>query len=418
MQEQEAIQFSTLHLEGVAYNWWHHGLVTQNHDLIQSYREFSERLIVRFDRKDVELYYRDLAQLRQSGHVDAYINEFQRIAVMVPEMPEKRVVMLFIEGLHDRLRGFVKALKPRNLHEAIQTAMDLDTTPPFQPQKKNVKNEKSEQHESEQPTSSKVESTPKMDQETRNELRRKKFCFHCKDHWEPGHNFLGKGKIHLIEVVSDVEDDTDSENEKGQPTPNIESEDKITYLSRAPRYNPSMFEGTMFECEIMALLDSGSTHNFMDEGLVNRRGLHYDHFEGFDVTIAGGLTIPCKKRVNKVNILFGEYTLCDDFYVIDLKDNNVVLGMQWLHSLGRVTQDLQAMELSFQHEGKQVTMKALKYMSPHQMTTMSMIVVDKESPNEDIYEDFSLHFSMGQQVHDEEYGEFGAYMRRIVALFT
>ncbi|KAH9300755.1 hypothetical protein KI387_012338, partial [Taxus chinensis] len=93
--------------------------------------------------------------LRQTGHVDSYINEFQRIAVMVPEMPERRVVMLFIKGLQDRLRGFVKALKPGTLHEAIQTALDLDTTPPFQSQKKNVRNEKSEQHESEQPTSSK-----------------------------------------------------------------------------------------------------------------------------------------------------------------------------------------------------------------------------------------------------------------------
>ncbi|KAH9293543.1 hypothetical protein KI387_041248, partial [Taxus chinensis] len=76
MREQEAIQFATLHLEGVAYDWWHHGLVTQGHELLQSYRDFSERLIARFDRKDVELYYRDLAQLRQSGHVDSYINEF------------------------------------------------------------------------------------------------------------------------------------------------------------------------------------------------------------------------------------------------------------------------------------------------------------------------------------------------------
>lgn len=103
----------------MAYDWWHYGLVTQGHELLRSYRDFNDRLIARFDRKDVELYYRDLAQLRQSGHVDSYINEFQRIAVMVPEMPEKRVVMSFIEGLHDRMRGLVKALKPRTLHDAI-----------------------------------------------------------------------------------------------------------------------------------------------------------------------------------------------------------------------------------------------------------------------------------------------------------
>ncbi|XP_059075204.1 uncharacterized protein LOC131875180 [Cryptomeria japonica] len=130
MPEDEAIQFVVLHLDGVAYDRWHHGLVTQNHGLIHSYREFIERLISRFDLKDVELYYKELALLRQTGYVETYINEFQHIVVMVPKMQDRCVVMLFIEGLHDRLRGLVKALKPKTLHEAIQTTLDLDTSPP------------------------------------------------------------------------------------------------------------------------------------------------------------------------------------------------------------------------------------------------------------------------------------------------
>ena len=52
MPEREAIQFSVLHLDGVAYDWWHHGLVTQDHALIHSYAEFTEWLIYWFDRKD------------------------------------------------------------------------------------------------------------------------------------------------------------------------------------------------------------------------------------------------------------------------------------------------------------------------------------------------------------------------------
>ncbi|GLJ25229.1 hypothetical protein SUGI_0482720 [Cryptomeria japonica] len=115
MAQDEAIQFVVLHLEGVTYDWWHHGLVTQNHALIHSYLEFTERLIAKFDRKDVELYYKDLALLKQTGHAKAYINEFQHIAVMVPDMPNGRVVILFIEGLHERLRGLVKDLKTMTL---------------------------------------------------------------------------------------------------------------------------------------------------------------------------------------------------------------------------------------------------------------------------------------------------------------
>ncbi|KAH9296512.1 hypothetical protein KI387_040100, partial [Taxus chinensis] len=85
--------------------------------------------------------------------------------------------------------------------------------------------------------------------------------------------------------------------------------------------------------------------------------------------------------------------------------NNVVLGMQWLHSLGRVTQDVETMELSFQHNGKQVTLRALKYTLPHQMAAKSMIVWDQEPSREDIYTDFSLHISTDQQGGDEECGK-------------
>lgn len=78
---------------------------------ITSYLEFTQKLIDKFDRKDLELHFRELAQLRQTNLVDAYITEFQRLAVMVIDISEQWLVMLFIEGLTKPLRGWVKAFK-------------------------------------------------------------------------------------------------------------------------------------------------------------------------------------------------------------------------------------------------------------------------------------------------------------------
>ena len=47
----------------------------------------------------------------------------------------------------------------------------------------------------------------RMDEATRRELRRKQLCFTCKKPWELGHNWMGKGKIHYIEVISDDEEE-------------------------------------------------------------------------------------------------------------------------------------------------------------------------------------------------------------------
>jgi hypothetical protein len=112
MTETEAINFATLHLEGEAHEWWHHGLVTSGHNHITSYMEFAEGLMDRFDRRDPEIHFRDLAQLRQTGTTKAFITEFQRVTMVVTDILEPRLIMLFTEGLTKPLRGWVKAYRP------------------------------------------------------------------------------------------------------------------------------------------------------------------------------------------------------------------------------------------------------------------------------------------------------------------
>jgi hypothetical protein len=64
MMEADAIKLATLHLDGEAHEWWYHGLVTLGHAGITSYLDFTQRLIERFDKKDPELHFRELAQLK------------------------------------------------------------------------------------------------------------------------------------------------------------------------------------------------------------------------------------------------------------------------------------------------------------------------------------------------------------------
>lgn len=41
MNKEEAIKFASLQLEEVAYEWLYHGIVTQGHNLITTFEEFS-----------------------------------------------------------------------------------------------------------------------------------------------------------------------------------------------------------------------------------------------------------------------------------------------------------------------------------------------------------------------------------------
>jgi hypothetical protein len=125
MTETETISFTTLHLEGEAHEWWYHGLVTLGHSPITSYREFTNRIMDRFDRKDPEIHFMDLAQLRQIGTAEVFITEFQQVAMVVTDISEPRLIMLFTEGLIEPLRGWVKAYMPPTLQDAILRTRDL-----------------------------------------------------------------------------------------------------------------------------------------------------------------------------------------------------------------------------------------------------------------------------------------------------
>ena len=130
MTETDAIKLATLHLDGEAHEWWYHRLVSLGHKTIHSYGEFTQKLMERFDRKDPEIHFRELAQLKQTSSAKAFISEFQRIAVMVTDVSESRLTMLFTEALTEPLRGWVKAYKPLTLQDAISRARDLQGSVP------------------------------------------------------------------------------------------------------------------------------------------------------------------------------------------------------------------------------------------------------------------------------------------------
>jgi hypothetical protein len=109
MKELDA---TTIYLEEKAHDWWYHGMNTLGHNYITSYPEFTQRLIDRFDQGDPELHFRELTQLRQTGSPEAFIEELQRLVVMVPYVSQARLLILFSEGLMEPLRGWVKAFKP------------------------------------------------------------------------------------------------------------------------------------------------------------------------------------------------------------------------------------------------------------------------------------------------------------------
>ena len=120
---------------------------------------------------------------------------------MVTDISKSRLILLFIEGLAEPLKGLVKAYRPTTLQEAVSRTRDLQDAIPRTkyPPRPSLPHK----FQNQKPPVIKFPTPGKKDYsyKDRDELRRKKLCFSYQEQWDPGHKCV-KGKSHYIEIFS------------------------------------------------------------------------------------------------------------------------------------------------------------------------------------------------------------------------
>ncbi|CAA0809130.1 Uncharacterized mitochondrial protein AtMg00860, partial [Striga hermonthica] len=107
---------------------------------------------------------------------------------------------------------------------------------------------------------------------------------------------------------------------------------------------------------VIVLVDNGSSHNFINADLSQKLNLPTTKIEPFDVRVANGERLQCTESFWKVPIKFNGATVEADLYALPLVGPDVVLEVQWLEGLGKVTTDYQTRIMEFNSGGQQVTL--------------------------------------------------------------
>jgi hypothetical protein len=83
--------------------------------------------------------------------------------------------------------------------------------------------------------------------------------------------------------------------------------------------------------------------------------------------------VECLDRVPDLEVKLGNYAVRDTFYVVDLFDIDVVLGVQWMITLGKITTNYQTLEIGFKdHNGKKVVLRGMSIGAPRIVSTKRM----------------------------------------------
>ncbi|KAF2322806.1 hypothetical protein GH714_031011 [Hevea brasiliensis] len=195
---------------------------------------------------------------------------------------QKALVGTFMGGLKPEIAEGIRMFKPKTLKEAISLARMRDEQ--LLRQKKAIR--PSYQTSFLSPTTSKP-STPikRLSWEEMQNRRAKGLCFNCDEKFVPGHRCT-KPQLLLLDGGFDIDDD----DEDGEPEISLHA---LTGWSSS---------GTMRvviqikSLELICLIDSGSTHNFINEKVAGSLKLLVEPTRPFNVKVANGDPLQCSGK--------------------------------------------------------------------------------------------------------------------------
>ena len=100
------------------------------------------------------------------------------------------------------------------------------------------------------------------------------------------------------------------------------------------------------------LIDSGSTHNFLDLQLAKRLGLHLTPVKPVMVGVADGNRMECDSMCKGLKWVLRNTTFVTDVLLLSLENCDMVLGVQWLETLGVIQWDFKQLVMEFTLQGK------------------------------------------------------------------
>ena len=118
-------------------------------------------------------------------------------------------------------------------------------------------------------------------------------------------------------------------------------------------------EGHIKKKKVIALIDSGSTHNFIHCKIAKELNWFLYPAPECQVTVASGGTINCSGKCHNIKLSMGEYVLNSPMLSIPMGGADVVLGVQWLQSLGTIAFNFQELFMKFSSEGKEVELRGI-----------------------------------------------------------
>lgn len=188
--------------------------------------------------------------------------------------------------------------------------------------------------------------------------------------------------------MGSYEEEVESETtDNATPVPDVIT----TYLSHMytmdgkPRAASLELQGFLGKSEVLILVDTGSTHNFLHPRVAEKIQLPLHAIQPFRVYVGNGQSLLCANMSPRVELRIQGHSFTLDLYILPVHGPDVILGMSWLRSFHRVTSDYDAGTMEFENNGHPICLKVLSH-SPRQVSVRTFAAIMLHHGAADLFE--------------------------------
>lgn len=116
-------------------------------------------------------------------------------------------------------------------------------------------------------------------------------------------------------------------------------------------------QGRIRELPVKVLIDSESSHNIMQPRVANFLNLPIVALTPFSIIVGNGESIQCSGNCSDVPVTLAERLFHIPFYILPIHGADLVLGVQWLQTLGPILSDYSVPSIQFSYNNHPITLR-------------------------------------------------------------
>ncbi|KAL0560786.1 hypothetical protein IC582_001199 [Cucumis melo] len=375
LSDSEKLTVAVISFDGPALDWYRS---QEEREAFAGWDDLKQKMLVRFRATREGTLVGRFLTIKQETTVEEYRNRFDKLLAPVASLPTVVLEETFMNGLNPWLKSKVETLEPNGLAQMMKLALKIENRELVRKEcglisAYDIKtSHKNQQIKNTGSTATKEgliggswpmrtitlrevatgdnrrEGPTKRLSDAEFQARREKgLCFRCGEKYFAGHRCKTKEHKELrmlvvkeegeeLEIVEEefFDAETGMKQVEVQNAENLNIELSLNSVVGLTNPGTMKVKGRMGEEEVVILIDCGATHNFIAEKLVTKLGLTLQKTPNYGVILGSGTTVKGKGVCRDVEVQLEGWKVNDSFLPLQLGGVDMILGIQWFHSLG------------------------------------------------------------------------------------